>query len=96
MHYLNASEWDHMSLFISRRVLGHVPSRNPGMVWIANRDEGSSREWLGSGDVSIILQGLGYNVSTERPGRISFERQVLLVRTASFIVGPHGSSHDTD
>jgi hypothetical protein len=92
MHYLSASEWDHMSLFISSRVLGHVPNRNPGMVWIANRDEGSSREWFGSGDVAATLQGLGYNVSTERPGKISFERQVLLARTASFIVGPHGSN----
>lgn len=92
-HFFSADDWNSMSEFISMRVLGYIPVRDRSLIWIANRDAGSSREWLDAESAaSFMVENLGFNVSTTKPGTASLEEQVMLARKSSLIVGPHGSN----
>ncbi len=82
-----------MSDFVAVRVLGALPLRSPTTVWIANREKGRDREWVDTEEeITPLLETRGLSVLPLRPMRLTLEQQIYAARTASFIVGPHGSN----
>jgi hypothetical protein len=93
MHYFKPDDWHAMSDFVSMRLLGHLPQRSPNTVWIANREQGRDREWVDAEEeITPLLQARGLRVLPLKPMGLTLEQQVYVARTASFIIGPHGSN----
>ena len=88
-HFFAPADWQGYSNFLALATLGYLPTRNPSVVWLANRNPGADRELVNGNDVARALPG---NVITDRPGTLAWRDQIRLARTATVIVGPHGAN----
>ena len=85
--------WRDFAKYMSLLVLGYDAQQIKKSVLLLNRSPGKDtrtieNEW----ELTKALRSAGFHVVAVQPGVLKLSQQILLVRTAQFIVGPHGSN----
>ena len=75
------------------RMLGYDPPQHDSLVVVLNRQSGlETRTLLNECEVVSAMRAAHVHVVAAEPGQLTLADQVLLGRTASVVVGPHGSN----